>query len=123
MKSGKIDEVLSEDSSLLEILPTALYDKEVLQKLYNPEELKKLYPKSRRELLITVLLVVFSVICVSYFSIALYHCICPKNYSRWRSRWFKGGRRKGRNSQYYKQIVESVPKVLRGHLQVKCSIL
>ncbi|KAK3101013.1 hypothetical protein FSP39_000257 [Pinctada imbricata] len=120
MESGKIDEVLSDDKSLLEVLPSAMYDPEVLRKLYDPEELKKLYPKSKRELLATILLVVFSIICLSYFSVALYHCICPKNYAKWRARWF---RRKSKQSQYFRQIVESVPKVLKGHLQeIECVI-
>ncbi|XP_048754317.2 sterol regulatory element-binding protein cleavage-activating protein-like [Ostrea edulis] len=117
-------DVLPDDSikGLLDSLPNYVYDSDHLRKLYDPEELKKLYPKSQRELVSTLLLVLFSAICLSYFALALYHCICPKNYARWRSRWFRGQHRKReKTGEYYKQIKESVPKVLKGHLQeIEC---
>ncbi|XP_062599956.1 sterol regulatory element-binding protein cleavage-activating protein-like [Saccostrea cucullata] len=119
-------DVLPDDSikGLLESLPNYIYDSDQLRKLYDPEELRKLYPKSQLELISTILLVLFSAICLSYFGLALYHCICPKNYARWRSRWFRGQQRKREKvGGYYKQIKESVPKVLKGHLQeIECVV-
>lgn len=115
-------DVLPDDSikGILESLPNYVYDSDHLRKLYDPEELRKLYPKSKRELVLTILLVLFSAICLSYFALALYHCICPKNYARWRSRWYRGQHKKRETSGgYYKQIKESLPKVLKGHVQVK----
>lgn len=118
-------DVLPDDSikGILESLPNYVYDSDHLRKLYDPEELRKLYPKSQKELVLTILLVLFSAICLSYFALALYHCICPKNYARWRSRWYRGQHKKRESSGgYYKQIKESLPKVLKGHVQVKGEI-
>lgn len=117
-------DVLPDDSikGILESLPNYVYDSDHLRKLYDPEELRKLYPKSQKELVLTILLVLFSAICLSYFALALYHCICPKNYARWRSRWYRGQHKKRESSGgYYKQIKESLPKVLKGHVQeIEC---
>ena len=118
-------DVLPDESikRILESLPNYVYDSDHLKKLYDPEELRKLYPKSQKELVSTILLVLFSAICLSYFALVLYHCICPKNYGRWRSRWFRGQHKRKQSSSggYYKQIKESLPKVLRGHIQVGSS--
>lgn len=86
--------------------------------MYDPEHLKQFYPKSRREYVITVSLGLLSVICISYFVVALYHCICPRNYGKWRQKWMRGGR-KSRQNGYFRQIKASLPKVLKGHSQVK----
>ena len=76
------------------------------------------YPRSQTELAGTVILGVLSMILFVYGMVFLYKCMCPRNYAKWRSNWGKGhGKRK--KSPYYKQIRESMPLVLEGHLQVR----
>lgn len=88
--------------------------------MYDSEHFKQFYPKSRREYVITMCFGILSVICISYFVVALYHCICPRNYAKWRQKWSRNGR-KNRNSGYIRQIKASVPKVLKGHAQeIEC---
>lgn len=99
------------------------FSEEYLRKYYpfiDPEQIQhilKYYPKSRKEFLITVCLGFLSVICISYFMMALYRCMCSRKYSKWRASWSKTAR-KGRMNNYVKQIKDSLPVVLRGHLQV-----
>ncbi|XP_070211949.1 sterol regulatory element-binding protein cleavage-activating protein-like isoform X2 [Littorina saxatilis] len=90
--------------------------------MYDAHKLKAFYPKSQREFFITVCLCFLSVIVVSYFMVALYKCMCSRNYSRWRHSWARHYRQRQRNKgAYYKQIKESVPILLRGHSQeVEC---
>ncbi|XP_041365861.1 sterol regulatory element-binding protein cleavage-activating protein-like isoform X2 [Gigantopelta aegis] len=80
----------------------------------DPEQLKQFYPRSRKELVITVCLGFLSVIVISYFMVVLYKCVCSRNYSKWRSSWSKRGRRR---KGYIKHIKETVPLVLKGHNQ------
>ena len=84
----------------------------------DPEQLKQFYPRSRKELLITVCLGVLSIIVISYFMVVLYKCVCSRNYSKWRASWSKRGRRR---RGYVKHIKETVPLVLKGHNQVSHS--
>ena len=50
--------------------------------------------------------------------VALYKCMCSRNYSRWRHSWARHRRQRSRGA-YYKQIKESVPLLLKGHSQVR----
>ncbi|KAL8598351.1 hypothetical protein ACOMHN_047672 [Nucella lapillus] len=90
--------------------------------MYDAQKLKAFYPKSQREFFITVCLCILSVIVISYFMVALYKCMCSRNYSRWRHSWTRHYNRRQRNKgTYYKQIKESVPILLKGHIQeVEC---
>lgn len=83
-------------------------------KYYNPERFKQFYPKSFNDLMITLLLIVLTFVCMTYFLVAFYNVLCPKDYGRRRSK--AKSRKKG---AYFKQIKESVPKVLSGHTQVR----
>lgn len=93
---------------------------EYIRKYYpylDPEQLKQYYPKSRSEFVLTVSLTFLSVICVTYFIMVMYRCMCSKKYSKWRASWNKIPKNSKGNT-YYKQMKEAVPIVLRGHLQV-----
>ena len=93
---------------------------EYLRKYYpyiDPEQLRQYYPKSRTELIITISLVFLSVICITYFVLTLYRCMCSRKYSKWRASWNKIPKN-SRGNSYYKQIKEAVPIILKGHLQV-----
>lgn len=98
---------------------------EYLRKYYpyvDPQQLQQFYPKSRKEFLITLSLALLSVICVTYFMMALYRCMCSRKYSKWRASWSKVPRSVRANS-YFRQIKESVPIVLRGHAQeIECLV-
>lgn len=85
---------------------------------YDSEHIKHLYPKSSREVVITVFIVILGFICISYFIAACYHKLCPRDYGRRKSK--SKQRKKG---MYFKQIKESVPKVLQGHIQeIECVV-
>ncbi|XP_060066336.1 sterol regulatory element-binding protein cleavage-activating protein-like [Ylistrum balloti] len=89
-----------------------------LRNYADTEHIKQLYPKSYREVIITVFIVILGFICISYFIIACYHKLCPRDYGRRKSK--SKTRKKG---MYYKQIKESVPKVLHGHVQeIECVV-
>jgi hypothetical protein len=93
---------------------------EYLRKYYpyiDPDQLRQYYPKSRSEFIITISLVFLSVICITYFILTLYRCMCSKKYSKWRASWNKIPKN-SRGNSYYKQIKEAVPIILKGHLQV-----
>ena len=100
------------------------FSEEYLRKYYpfvDPEHIQqilKYYPKSRQEFVITICLGILSVICITYFMLALYRCMCSRKYSKWRASWSKQPR-KGKMNNYIKQIKDSLPIVLKGHLQVK----
>jgi len=81
------------------------------------EQIRQFYPKSRFEFIVTVSLGFLSVICITYFIMVLYRCMCSKKYSKWRASWNRVPKNKGKH-MYYKQIKEALPIVLRGHLQV-----
>jgi len=102
------------------------FSEEYLRKYYpymDAEQLKKLYyPKSRLEFLITVSLGFLTVICITYFMMVLYRCMCTRKYSKWRASWNKIPK-SSRGNSYYKQIKEAVPLILRGHMQVQVLIL
>ena len=79
------------------------------------------YPRNQKELVVTIMLGAVSLILFAYGMMVLYKCMCPRNYAKWRtSGWGSGrhARAKNKKSPYYKQIRESVPLVLEGHLQV-----
>ncbi|XP_052801573.1 sterol regulatory element-binding protein cleavage-activating protein-like [Mya arenaria] len=102
------------------------FSEEYLKRYYpymDPEQLIKLYnPKSRTEFIITVSLGFLSVICITYFMMMLYRCLCTRKYSKWRASWSKMPKN-ARGNNYFKQIKEAVPIVLRGHLQeIECLI-
>ncbi|XP_025093802.1 sterol regulatory element-binding protein cleavage-activating protein-like isoform X2 [Pomacea canaliculata] len=90
--------------------------------MYNPEQLKAFYPKSKREFVITICLSVLSVIVITYFMVALYKCMCSRNYSRWRHSLARyKARRQRAKGTYYKQIKDAVPIILTGHNQeIEC---
>ena len=100
------------------------FSEEYLRKYYpfvDPEHIQqilKYYPKSQKELVITICLAFLSVICITYFLIALYRCMCSRKYSKWRASWSKQAK-KGKTNNYIKMIKDSLPIVLRGHMQVK----
>ena len=75
------------------------------------------YPRTRKEQVITVLLGIASAVLLTFLIVSLYRCMCSRNYAKWRSSWSKT-RRSRFNWPYYKQIRESVPLLLQGHLQV-----
>ncbi|KAJ8314345.1 hypothetical protein KUTeg_008906 [Tegillarca granosa] len=83
--------------------------------MYSPEDLRQFYPKSQSELVISVCLVLLSFICITYFMVVLYRCMCSRTYGR----KVRGGKRQSRHGKYYRQIKPSVPKILRGHLQLR----
>ena len=103
------------------------FSEEYLRKYYpfiDAEQIQQIlqyYPKSRKEYAITICLGVLSVICISYFIMALYKCMCSRKYSKWRASWSKAAR-KGKMNNYIKQIKDSLPIVLRGHLQVRYTL-
>lgn len=74
------------------------------------------YPRTRKEQVITVLLGIASAVLLTFLIVSLYRCMCSRNYAKWRSSWSKT-RRSRFNWPYYKQIRESVPLFLQGHLQ------
>ncbi|XP_052246747.1 sterol regulatory element-binding protein cleavage-activating protein-like [Dreissena polymorpha] len=87
----------------------------------DPEQLKHLYyPKSRLEFIVTVSLGFLSVICMTYFIMVLYRCMCSRKYSKWRASWNKVPKNTKGNS-YFKQMKQAVPIILKGHLQeIEC---
>ena len=86
------------------------------------DQLKQYYPKSRMEFIITVSLGFLSVICLTYFILVLYRCLCSRKYSKWRASWNKAARSSKGNS-YYKQMKDALPIVLKGHLQVHTALI
>lgn len=78
------------------------------------------YPRTKTELVITILLGIASFFLLVFIMLSMYKCMCSRNYAKWRSSW---QRRLRKANQYYKQIRESVPLVLNGHIQeVECII-
>ena len=75
-------------------------------------------PRTKQELVATLLLIVASVILVVYFLTVLYRCMCSRNYAKWRTSLSKRRRNRLKQSPYFKQICESVPLLLQGHEQV-----
>ncbi|KAL5006353.1 hypothetical protein ScPMuIL_015159 [Solemya velum] len=89
---------------------------------YDPDSLDYWLPRSHKELFITILLALLSVVCITYFMVILYRCVCPRRYDKWRVSWARP-RRGHKMSKYYKKIKESVPLVLKGHIQeVECLV-
>ena len=74
-------------------------------------------PRTRLELVATVLFVVASFVLLTFILIYMYKCMCSRNYAKWRSSWERS-RRSRKGATYYKKIRESLPIVLRGHMQV-----
>lgn len=97
---------------------------EYIRKYYpyiDPEQIKQYYPRSRSEFILTVSLGFLSVICITYFVMLLYRYMCSRKYSKWRASWNKVPKNSSRNL-YYKQMKETFPVVLRGHLQVSKNV-
>jgi hypothetical protein len=44
-------------------------------------------PTSPLEVLLVTVLLVVSMIVIAYTALALYHCVCSRNYAQWRSTW------------------------------------
>ncbi|KAK2173041.1 hypothetical protein NP493_908g00028 [Ridgeia piscesae] len=79
------------------------------------------YPRTKTEFILTLILGFASTILLTYALMMLYKCMCPRDYARWRSSWGYGRRRRKRNSPYFNQIQDAVPLVLAGHTQeVEC---
>ncbi|XP_053374079.1 sterol regulatory element-binding protein cleavage-activating protein-like [Mercenaria mercenaria] len=123
--NGNVHQTVSEQYKKSTQEPEFLSE-EYLRKYYpyiDPEQLKQYYPKSRLEFIITMSLAFLSVICITYFVLALYRCMCSKKYSKWRASWNKIPKN-ARGNSYYKQIKEAVPIILKGHLQeIECLII
>lgn len=69
-------------------------------------------PTSSGEMLLTAILVIPAVLCLVYSIIALYHCICSRNYAEWRASWWGKDRIRDEKSQI---IGDALPLVLAGH--------
>ncbi|XP_063610066.1 sterol regulatory element-binding protein cleavage-activating protein-like isoform X2 [Penaeus indicus] len=69
-------------------------------------------PSSTGELLLTAILVIPAVLCLLYAFVALYHCICSRNYAEWRASWWGQDGVKSETSQI---IGDALPLVLAGH--------
>ena len=80
------------------------------------------YPRSTLELVATVLFVIANVLIVTFSTMWMYKCMCSRNYARWRTAWNRN-RKSKKASAYYKKIRESLPIVLRGHVQARKLVL
>ncbi|XP_045623274.1 sterol regulatory element-binding protein cleavage-activating protein [Procambarus clarkii] len=69
-------------------------------------------PSSSGELLLTAVLVIPAVLCLVYAMVALYHCVCSRNYAEWRASWWGKDGAKDETSQI---IGDALPLVLTGH--------
>ncbi|KAK7067765.1 hypothetical protein SK128_017316, partial [Halocaridina rubra] len=69
-------------------------------------------PSSTGEMLLTAILVIPAVLCLVYSTIALYHCICSRNYAEWRASWWGKDKPRDKESQI---IGDALPLVLSGH--------
>lgn len=69
-------------------------------------------PSSSGELLLTAVLVIPAVLFLVYAMVALYHCICSRNYAEWRASWWGQDGTKDETSQI---IGDALPLVLVGH--------
>lgn len=49
-------------------------------------------PSSSGELLLTAVLVIPAVLFLVYATVALYHCVCSRNYAEWRASWWGSGK-------------------------------
>ena len=75
------------------------------------------YPRTTLELVATVLFYIANILILTLSTMWLYKCMCSRNYAKWRSSWNKN-RKSKKGTQYYKMIRESLPIMLRGHVQV-----
>lgn len=78
------------------------------------------YPRTKVEFVITILLGIASICLLFFITLSMYKCVCSRNYAKWRASW---QRRLRKANKYYKQIRESVPLILNGHIQsVECIV-
>lgn len=77
-----------------------------------------LYPTSPMEILITTILCIISLTVLTYLLIALYRCVCSRNYAEWRASWFN---ERNDESGEAPVLLEVLPVVLDGHTQeIEC---
>ncbi|XP_066255136.1 sterol regulatory element-binding protein cleavage-activating protein [Euwallacea similis] len=78
-----------------------------------------LYPRSPMEIMLLSILILISVIVMTYGFVVLYRCVCSRNYAEWRASWYP---EKAEEASEPEQVMlEAVPVVLEGHIQeVEC---
>ncbi|ENN74406.1 hypothetical protein YQE_08991, partial [Dendroctonus ponderosae] len=77
-----------------------------------------LYPRSPMEIALLSILILISVIVMTYGFVVLYKCICSRNYAEWRASWYPEKNEDLVDEQF---MLEAVPVVLDGHIQeVEC---
>lgn len=77
-----------------------------------------LYPSSPMEILLTTILVIISIIVLTYTLIVLYRCVCSRNYAEWRASWSS---ERTEESGDVPVLLEVLPVVLEGHSQeIEC---
>ncbi|CAL4090197.1 unnamed protein product, partial [Meganyctiphanes norvegica] len=69
-------------------------------------------PSSRNELFITAVFLIPALFTLIYGMVALYRCICSRNYAEWRASWWGDNNSIGESTQI---IGEALPLVLAGH--------
>ncbi|XP_014258419.1 sterol regulatory element-binding protein cleavage-activating protein isoform X1 [Cimex lectularius] len=72
-------------------------------------------PTSPLEVLLVTALCVISILVMSYASLALYHCICSRNYAQWRSAWTNN--QANQPDTTAQVVLQAVPLVLEGQGQ------
>ena len=79
------------------------------------------YPQSSTELVLTCLLLIFSLFILIFILFLLYKCMCSRNYATWRSNMFSRNTCVRQHHHYYHQVREATPLRLCGHEQeVEC---
>lgn len=73
-----------------------------------------LYPRSPMEIALLSILILISVIVMTYGFVVLYKCICSRNYAEWRASWYPEKNEDLVDEQF---MLEAVPVVLDGHTQ------
>lgn len=70
-------------------------------------------PSSSGELLLTAVLVIPAVLFLVYATVALYHCVCSRNYAEWRASWWGSGKDGARDETSQVRRISAVYEVVQ----------
>lgn len=71
-----------------------------------------LYPKTPMEIVLTTILVIVSIVVLTYSLIVIYRCVCTRNYAEWRASWNESEIPVEQSSDH---ILDAVPVQVDGH--------
>lgn len=78
-----------------------------------------LYPRSPMEIMLLSILILISIVVMTYGFVVLYRCICSRNYAEWRASWYPD-KSEDPVEPSEQVMLEAVPVVLEGHNQEVC---